>query len=888
MKNLFLVLSLVVCSLLFPRQTKNQLSNGAPFGRFESPANGATVSASVAVTGWALDDTSVESVNIYYESSGNLVPVGEATFVEGARPDVQRAYPNYPNASRAGWGYMMLTYFLPNQGNGTFTFHAIAADGDGNSVTLGTRTVTIDNATAVNPFGAIDTPAQGETVSGNAYVVSGWVLTPPPNSIASDGSQINVIVDGENLGHPTYNRDRPDVAALFPGYANSSGAGGIFYLDTTTYADGVHTIAWTAEDSAGNSAGIGSRYFTITNTAPTTQLSAVWANNGEDKVTRDELRASESASGVYNSIWDGETISVFGAKNEMVAFNIIMETETGANGVSVQFDTLSGPGNSTIGSIPVSGDDICDWTQRNIELFYIRYLQIKGLSRLTWEDYDERHVPERFRRPWTGSGTASGGWNDRPGHDKYYPDIAVPIELVDSFAIASNRSQGIWVDIYIPKDAAAGVYTGNILIKEGNTTTHTIPVELTVRNFTLPDVPNAKTMLYIEYEDINTRYVGAAWPDEEDDVELSKRVRDRHFLLAHRHKISLIGDIEDSSQDMPDNDWVSRLTGTLFTAANGYAGLGVNTPNDVYSIGTYGSWDWQGEGQTAMRTHTNNWVNWFEQNASGIEYFLYLIDESEDYGQIEQWAQWINNNPGSGRRMKSLATLPAPDALNNTPSLDIPTSWADIGITQTWENAVSNYTNSNSKKFYMYNSNRPACGTFATEDDGVSLRVTAWAQYKKEVERWFYWAGTYYNNYQGDMGETNVFVNAQTFGSKSGTDSVFGETGWNYTNGDGVLFYPGTDKIFPNQSYDVNFPFVSLRMKHWRRGIQDVDYLVMASQINAGRVLEIVNAMIPKVLWEYGVDDLNDPTYVLTDISWSIDPDDWEAARKELADIIEN
>jgi hypothetical protein len=881
MKNLFLILYLVTFSL----QT-NPASDGLPFGSFDTPINGSTVSASVAVTGWALDDTSVVSVKIFYENSGNLVYVGGATFAEGARPDVEQTYPNYPNASRAGWGYMMLTNFLPNGGNGIFTFHAVAADGDGNSVTLGTTTVTIDNAGNVNPFGAIDTPAQGGTVSGSAYVVSGWVLTPPPNSIAVDGSQINVIVDGENLGHPSYNRYRSDITELFPGYANSSGAGGIFYLDTTTYTNGVHTISWTAVDSAGNSAGIGSRFFTIDNSSET-KLSAVWANNGEDKVTRDELRASQSAAGVINSVWNGEKISVFGAKNEVVAFNIILESETGADDVSVQFDSLSGPGSSTISSIPVQGDDVFDWTQRNIELFYVRYLQIKGLSRLTWEDYDERHVPKRFRRPWTGSGEASGGWTDRPDHDKYYPDIAVPIELHDTFDIQSNSNQDIWVDIYIPKGATSGVYSGNILIKEGNTSTHLIPVELTVRNFTLPDVPNAKTMLYIEYEDINNRYVGNPWPDDEDDVELSKLVRDRHFLLAHRHRISLIGDLEDSDRDRPHNDWLSRLTGSLFTAANGYAGPGVNTPNDVYSIGTYGSWDWQGEGQTAMRTHTDNWVNWFEQNAPDIVYFLYLIDESDDYVEIEQWAQWINNNPGPGQRMKSMATLPVPNALNNTPSLDIPTSWADIGITQTWENAAANYINNNNKRFYMYNSNRPACGTFATEDDGVALRVLAWTQYKKEVDRWFYWAGTYYNNYQGDMGETNVFVKAHTFGGKSGIDNVFGETGWNYTNGDGVLFYPGTDKIFPNQSYNVKFPFAALRLKHWRRGVQDVDYLVMAAQIDPRRVEEIINAMIPKVLWEYGVDDLNDPTYVTTDISWSIDPDDWEEARKELADIID-
>ena len=42
------------------------------------------------------------------------------------------------------------------------------------------------------------------------------------------------------------------------------------------------------------------------------------------------------------------------------------------------------------------------------------------------------------------------------------------------------------------------------------------------------------------------------------------------------------------------------------------------------------------------------------------------------------------------------------------------------------------------------------------------------------------------------------------------------------------------------------------------------------------------------MLWEYGVEDPGDPTWVLTDISWSTDPDDWEAARAELADIIES
>jgi hypothetical protein len=167
---------------------------------------------------------------------------------------------------QAGWGYMMLTNFLPNGGNGTFKLHAIASDTEGNTITLGTKTIICDNANAVKPFGAIDTPIQGGTVSGSIYRNQGWVLTPYPNSIPTDGSTINVYIDGINLGHPNYNIYRSDIAALFPGYANSNGAHAYFDFDTTFYTNGLHSISWTAADDAGNVDGIGSRYFSINNT----------------------------------------------------------------------------------------------------------------------------------------------------------------------------------------------------------------------------------------------------------------------------------------------------------------------------------------------------------------------------------------------------------------------------------------------------------------------------------------------------------------------------------------------------------------------------------------------------------------------------------------------
>jgi hypothetical protein len=225
--------------------------------------------SSIPVTGWVLDDIEVTDVKIYRDpvtgEGSKKVYIGDAVFVDGARPDVEETYPYYPLNYQAGWGYMMLTNFLPNQGNGTFTIYAKATDKEGKTVTLGSKTIICDNANAVKPFGAIDTPGQGGIASGNSYVNFGWALTPQPNTISIDGSTIFVWVDGVPLGNPVYNKYRSDIADLFPGYNNSSGAGGHFYLDTTQYTNGVHTISWSAEDNAGNVDGIGSRYFTIVN-----------------------------------------------------------------------------------------------------------------------------------------------------------------------------------------------------------------------------------------------------------------------------------------------------------------------------------------------------------------------------------------------------------------------------------------------------------------------------------------------------------------------------------------------------------------------------------------------------------------------------------------------
>ncbi|MFW9986720.1 MAG: hypothetical protein ACFFDJ_09170 [Candidatus Odinarchaeota archaeon] len=618
----------------------------------------------------------------------------------------------------------------------------------------------------------------------------------------------------------------------------------------------------------------------------------IWANEGGDKVTQDELRATNNPNSVLNSVWDGNGISLFGARNEVVSFNLVIEApHSTLTGIDVTISSLTGPGGSSISSRSASGDDVFNFVGRNIELFYVKYLKIEGLSTdlfFAGYDYDERHIPERFRRPYDQYGEGTGGWEDRPDHDKYYPDIAVPLELNSPFSVIGGSCQSIWGDIYIPKTAPSGNYTGNISVKKDGTVYQEVPITLNVRNFALPDIPNAKTMVDLDYEGIGDRYLSVTYP--EPDTEAYKKLIDLanvHFQLAHRHKISLFDSY--TPVDQMDEAWVSRLSGELFTPAHGYEGVGVGVGNNIYVIGAYDSWPWQSGTQSDMWTNTDAWVNWFDSQSftTPTEYFLYLIDESDDYPEIEQWAQWIDNNPGPGQRLKSFATIDLPTAVTETPALDIVASWYEPDITSVWENALEDHKTKPETKFYMYNGKRPGSGSFATEDDGVALRELAWGQYKMGIDRWFYWTSTYYDDYQSGEGATNVFQQARTFGSFDQIDNVFGKTGWNYLNGDGVLFYPGTDTRFSGDSYGVMGPFASLRLKYWRRGIQDVDYLTLAAEINPTRTAEIVNSMIPEVLWEYGVDDPEDPTFVYTDISWSTDPDVWEEARRELAAIIE-
>jgi hypothetical protein len=784
-------------------------------------------------------------------------------------------------------------------------------------------------------------------------------------------------------------------------------------------------------------------------------ITATWANEGGEKIPREDIRATTPATAIapvtpaaltVSPVYTGDgTVRIFGARNETLGFCLQLESSAGATGLSVSVSTLTSGGNTITTTTRTNANygnanSVCNYAGRNIEIFLLDYLPIETLSRLSYERYDERHVPHKLRAP-----SGSGPWASRPGAGKYFPEWCVPHEWRPTFSIAAGRSQGVWIDVYIPTGTPVGTYTGTVDVKKDGVTVRSIPLQVKVRNFTLPATPTARSIAYLN-TGMTDRTYGAS-----NSVNMLKAQKQ----MLHRHCVTPVtNEHQDDSVSPPKAGEQAQLLGTLYGSGEGYDGYGKDTGDRYYWIGIYGSAAWRDSPQATYATRLGEWANWFSANAPSCEYSVYLTDEptarkvesivkgattklvmsgtglgnigktvtitgannangvtftasgghgwgtySRHYVELSgftgSWASlngqtvyayvgvspndfvvaeidstslgalsgspvgkekirvggatgvtsingtWtiVSKAEAGGNTEVEIAVDTSAAGTYNVGSAEASTDWAMIAIRQDkvvgagspgntvktfvtanmlevakldpridivaawyaqernpqYGDAVTAHKATSGHQYWQYNGKRIASGSWAVEDDGVALRAVTWAQWKKGIGAWYYWSANYYYDTQtsreteGEK-ETNVWTNAITFGnaSESGGDTNYGPRyGFNTTNGDGVLLAPGVDIRYPASAPGVLAPVASLRLKLWRRAIQDVEYIAQANAINAGSVTTIVNTRVPAVLWEVDVDSDSDPTYRNAPISWSIDPSDWETSRKALADIID-
>lgn len=169
----------------------------APMLTVSTPTAGATVSGTVNVTGWALDnatqvENAITSVAVYIDNAFK----GYATL--GQSSTACTTYPGRPGCPNVGFTYALNTGLLTN---GTHTLKVVATDFDTVAKTAETsRTITVNNvvplAVAVSPGSTyvrmlyndgltpVDTRQFSATVGGTASTAVNWSVwvAPPSNS----------------------------------------------------------------------------------------------------------------------------------------------------------------------------------------------------------------------------------------------------------------------------------------------------------------------------------------------------------------------------------------------------------------------------------------------------------------------------------------------------------------------------------------------------------------------------------------------------------------------------------------------------------------------------------------------------------------------------------
>jgi hypothetical protein len=575
--------------------------------------------------------------------------------------------------------------------------------------------------------------------------------------------------------------------------------------------------------------------------AAASSLRHIWAVDDGEKIFRGELKCPLK-SGESNSVWDGNRIRIFAARNEIVAFQLILEAgDEGAVAVGVEVSDLVCGEAKIGGSHPLP--DPNDFRGVGVELFAEHYLHVETPS---W--YDEHD------RGWYSTTAAN------PNLTGWIPDALIPFTARTGrggapFDIAPNTNQGVWVDVYVPKGLPAGTYSGRIEVSVGDDTSPSIPLELEVLDFELPEENHYRSMIYYSLSNVAARH-GLKPGTELTDMAL------RYHRMAHRHRLELCGEgTWDELQTLQ-----GTLSGQAFTEAAGYEGPGEGLGNTHFSIHTYGRH--LPNTEEGYRAESDRWVTWFQGNAPDVAYFLYLTDEpkpddKETVAWIRERADWIHSNPGPGRELPIFITVQPHEALRG--AVDI---WCTVSPRYPLEAVKA--AQERGEPVWLYCGIRPYTPTDMIDEHGISFRLKPWIAHKHGIPRWFTWESTHWypnHNEKPNDEPKNVFANPATF-----TEGIPAGTG----NGDGTLFYPGQDAVFPEQDRGVPGPLSSIRLKMYRRGVQDVEYMWLAEQAgHAERVRELISRIYPDDMWS----PREQP-------AWSTKNGDYERTRRELAELI--
>ena len=563
---------------------------------------------------------------------------------------------------------------------------------------------------------------------------------------------------------------------------------------------------------------------------------AVWAVSDGEKVERDDLAHPLKAR---NAVWDGRTVRLAAARNEIVAFQAIVEADAaGIRALSASLPELHRRGGTeTIVYAPPATDPTLS-AGRPIQLFSVHYMDVTTETHADW-----------VWRP--GSAAAprdTTGWK--------------PVQLVPEnarkgrggfpLAVGPGLGQALWIEIYVGRDRPAGVYDGIVTITADGQAT-ALPVELHVFDFALPEANSLPVMVFFE-------------PDQ-PVLYQGRNLDPAYHRFAHRHRVELVHAYDEAQVERHRG----RFDGSDFRAANGYEGPGESVGNTIVPASFYGPGPAFEQRESAWK-RSDAWMGFLSRNLPNALTFLYLPDEPypAQYPEVRRLAENVRSNPGPGGKLPLFLTKRIiPDFRGLVDIWSVPPQAFDI--------TAAAAERAQGRRVSFYNGGRPQGPTPVIDAPATEARAIAWAAFKHDVDLYFYWHGVHWRHNRQKQGERkqDVWANPITFDNRGQPRKPIEDQGW--INGDGVLLYPGEEKVHPEEDRGLGGPIGTVQLANLRRGLQDHQYLTLARKV--GLEAEVKTALaqvVPRVFSDAG-----------ETVGFAETGETFEAARLALAGAIE-
>jgi Domain of unknown function (DUF4091) len=559
----------------------------------------------------------------------------------------------------------------------------------------------------------------------------------------------------------------------------------------------------------------------------------VWAVNDGEKIERD---ARDSPLARRNSAWDGQVVRLFGARNEIIAFQVIVEADAdGVRELSVRLPALVSA-RGRIAYRPPAADPT-EYVDRPIQIFAAHYMHVTMPSHASWV----------YARGSAAAPLDPTGWK--------------PVQLVPEHArndrgglpvaIRPNEIQAIWIEVYVDRTRTPGVYRGMLDVR-ADAARRRVPIELEVFNFALPDENSMHAMLFYS-SDQPERYHG-------------RNMDQAYHRLAHRHRVELVHAYDEQTVQAA---W-DRFSGADFTRERKYDGPGAGIGNVLVPRSFYGPGRDFDDRATA-RARSDSWMTFLREKLPRAITFLYMPDEPRpaEYPRILALAENVHSNPGLGRTLPIFVTSAYVEALD--PAIDI---WSSGPKGFRLDRVASE--RARGREYWFYNGGRPAGGAITIDAPATDARATIWAAFKHDVRVYFYWHSVHWRHNSQKQGERdqNVWRESITFDNRRQAGRSVDDQG--YIHGDGVLLYPGEDRLHQDQDRGIPGPIATIQLANFRRGLQDHQYLTLARHLGLhALVSELVAAIVPRVFSDAG-----------ERVSFPETGDPYEAARLKLARAI--